>query len=160
MPYPTKLGGLCAISPTRRAFCFTLRRGRIYLSLVVGAGGFEPPTSCSQSRRANQAALRPAGKSFSHYGPQSHGARWPLRKMHYRILRLTVGREPDLGVRGRHPHFVRLARSLAPNPAPTFSLLQGTRCSRRTERSWVGAECRTRHIGWPSHGYRDPSDLF
>ena len=26
---------------------------------TVGAGGFEPPTSCSQSRRANQAALRP-----------------------------------------------------------------------------------------------------
>ena len=26
---------------------------------LVGAGGFEPPTSCSQSRRANQAALRP-----------------------------------------------------------------------------------------------------
>jgi hypothetical protein len=29
---------------------------------VVGAGGFEPPTSCSQSRRANQAAPRPAGR--------------------------------------------------------------------------------------------------
>src|SRR5262249_20779810 len=27
--------------------------------LVVGARGFEPPTSCSQGRRANQAALRP-----------------------------------------------------------------------------------------------------
>jgi hypothetical protein len=26
----------------------------------VGTGGFEPPASCSQSRRANQAALRPA----------------------------------------------------------------------------------------------------
>ena len=25
----------------------------------VGAGGFEPPASCSQSRRANQAAPRP-----------------------------------------------------------------------------------------------------
>ncbi len=26
---------------------------------LVGTGGFEPPASCSQSRRANQAALRP-----------------------------------------------------------------------------------------------------
>lgn len=26
---------------------------------MVGARGFEPPTSCSQGRRANQAALRP-----------------------------------------------------------------------------------------------------
>jgi hypothetical protein len=26
---------------------------------VVGAAGFEPATSCSQGRRANQAALRP-----------------------------------------------------------------------------------------------------
>ena len=30
-----------------------------YLKLLVGARGFEPPTSCSQGRRANQAALRP-----------------------------------------------------------------------------------------------------
>ena len=27
--------------------------------LMVGARGFEPPTSCSQGRRANQTALRP-----------------------------------------------------------------------------------------------------
>ncbi len=27
--------------------------------LMVGAVGFEPTTSCSQGRRANQAALRP-----------------------------------------------------------------------------------------------------
>lgn len=26
---------------------------------MVGKGGFEPPASCSQSRRANQAALLP-----------------------------------------------------------------------------------------------------
>ena len=26
---------------------------------LVGTGGFEPPTSCSQGMRANQAALRP-----------------------------------------------------------------------------------------------------
>ena len=26
---------------------------------MVGAAGFEPATSCSQGRRANQAALRP-----------------------------------------------------------------------------------------------------
>jgi hypothetical protein len=26
---------------------------------LVGAAGFEPATSCSQGRRANQAALRP-----------------------------------------------------------------------------------------------------
>ena len=30
----------------------------------VGAGGFEPPASCSQSRRANQAALRPDKTPF------------------------------------------------------------------------------------------------
>ena len=28
---------------------------------MVGAAGFEPATSCSQGRRANQAALRPDG---------------------------------------------------------------------------------------------------
>ncbi len=26
---------------------------------LIGARGFEPPTSCAQGRRANQAALRP-----------------------------------------------------------------------------------------------------
>ena len=31
---------------------------------VVGARGFEPPTSCSQSRRANQTAPRPEGTSY------------------------------------------------------------------------------------------------
>ena len=29
------------------------------MALSVGARGFEPPTSCSQSKRANRAALRP-----------------------------------------------------------------------------------------------------
>jgi hypothetical protein len=29
------------------------------LYIMVGAGGFEPPTSCAQGRRANQTALRP-----------------------------------------------------------------------------------------------------
>jgi hypothetical protein len=29
------------------------------LGVSVGLGGFEPPTSCSQSRRANQTALQP-----------------------------------------------------------------------------------------------------
>ncbi len=29
------------------------------LNFLVGAAGFEPATSCSQGRRANQAALRP-----------------------------------------------------------------------------------------------------
>src|SRR6266568_4966496 len=40
--------------PTRRSF----------LSMV-GAAGFEPAASCSQSRRANQAALRPARTKHS-----------------------------------------------------------------------------------------------
>ena len=30
-----------------------------YRNLMVGAGGFEPPTSCSQGTRANQTAPRP-----------------------------------------------------------------------------------------------------
>ena len=34
-------------------------RNRKPLILLVGAAGFEPATSCSQGRRANQAALRP-----------------------------------------------------------------------------------------------------
>ena len=35
-------------------------------SPTVGAPGFEPGTSCSQSRRANRTALRPGkGKSYS-----------------------------------------------------------------------------------------------
>ena len=34
--------------------------GCISLNLIIGANGFEPSTSCSQGRRANQAALRPA----------------------------------------------------------------------------------------------------
>ena len=36
-----------------------LRHNRNPLILMVGAVGFEPTTSCSQGRRANQAALRP-----------------------------------------------------------------------------------------------------
>lgn len=32
-------------------------------SPVVGAPGFEPGTSCSQSKRANRAALRPDGET-------------------------------------------------------------------------------------------------
>ena len=37
-----------------------VRPSLIYYSYeVVGAVGFEPTTSCSQGRRANQAALRP-----------------------------------------------------------------------------------------------------
>ena len=32
---------------------------RLLYYLVVGAVGFEPTASCSQGRRANQAALRP-----------------------------------------------------------------------------------------------------
>jgi hypothetical protein len=43
--------------PDYRFHALLLSRDAI--SLLVGAGGFEPPTSCSQSRRANQAALRP-----------------------------------------------------------------------------------------------------
>ena len=34
---------------------------------MVGTGGFEPPTSCSQSRRANQAAPRPDKNRFSSF---------------------------------------------------------------------------------------------
>jgi hypothetical protein len=36
-----------------------LRKDRNPLNLLVGAVGFEPTASCSQGRRANQAALRP-----------------------------------------------------------------------------------------------------
>ena len=32
---------------------------KIYIKNMVGASRFERPTSCSQGRRANQAALRP-----------------------------------------------------------------------------------------------------
>ena len=34
---------------------------------MVGAGGFEPPTSCSRSMRANRTALRPAYERFQIY---------------------------------------------------------------------------------------------
>jgi hypothetical protein len=34
---------------------------------MVGAAGFEPATSCSQGRRANQAALRPDTKQMQKY---------------------------------------------------------------------------------------------
>ena len=33
--------------------------GASHAKYVVGVGGFEPPTSCSQSMRANLAALHP-----------------------------------------------------------------------------------------------------
>jgi hypothetical protein len=33
--------------------------GGVFAERMVGARGFEPPTSCSRSRRANRAALRP-----------------------------------------------------------------------------------------------------
>ena len=60
-PLTRGLEGRCSIhlSYRRNAHCsvpgFPL--GPLW---VVGARGFEPPTSCSQGRRANQAALRPA----------------------------------------------------------------------------------------------------
>jgi hypothetical protein len=41
---------------------------------LVGAGGFEPPTSCSQSKRANQAAPRPALST-----PVTQSLSYPLR---------------------------------------------------------------------------------
>ncbi len=49
---------------------------------MVGAAGFEPATSCSQSRRANRAALRPEGE-------------WVCGRQDVRPLRerLRVGRE-------------------------------------------------------------------
>src|SRR2546428_12698873 len=37
--------------------------GKLFKS-KVGANGFEPSTSCSQGRRANQAALRPAVTAY------------------------------------------------------------------------------------------------
>ena len=47
--------GGCDVSPAKPPSVFACRGG----SIRVGTGGFEPPASCSQSRRANQAALRP-----------------------------------------------------------------------------------------------------
>jgi hypothetical protein len=47
--------------------------------LMVGARGFEPPTSCSQGRRANQTALRPESmdtRGLYHY----HHVILPSRK--------------------------------------------------------------------------------
>ena len=38
------------------------------LVLSIGAPGFEPGTSCSRSRRANRAALRPADPGGNHHG--------------------------------------------------------------------------------------------
>ena len=36
------------------------------LTLLIGARGFEPPTSCAQGRRASQAAPRPEWDSLCH----------------------------------------------------------------------------------------------
>ena len=44
---------------------------------MVGAAGFEPATSCSQGRRANQAALR----------PESQGCEDPI---HYHLTLFDV----------------------------------------------------------------------
>ena len=51
-------------APGRTRTCdLRLRRPLLYpaelLALMVGAAGFEPAAYCSQSSRANQAALRP-----------------------------------------------------------------------------------------------------
>src|SRR6476620_9289446 len=42
--------------------CKRMRRkkGPVSGAFLIGTGGFEPPASCSQSRRSNQAELRPA----------------------------------------------------------------------------------------------------
>ena len=40
---------------------------KIYNKNMVGASRFERPTSCSQGRRANQAALRPDVGFFRHF---------------------------------------------------------------------------------------------
>jgi hypothetical protein len=42
---------------------------RITYSKMVGMAGFEPATSCSQSRRANQAALHPGGPAVAYLLP-------------------------------------------------------------------------------------------
>ena len=65
----------------RAASVTTVARSAVVVTLgaaevgLVGAGGFEPPTSCSQSKRANQAAPRPAAlqpaQSLSCFPPAS-----------------------------------------------------------------------------------------
>ena len=44
---------------------------------AVGEAGFEPAASCSQSRRANQAALLPVADAAGHEAPARH-RRTPL----------------------------------------------------------------------------------
>jgi hypothetical protein len=39
---------------------------RYHIRKMVGMAGFEPATSCSQSRRANQAALHPGGPAVAY----------------------------------------------------------------------------------------------
>ena len=44
-------------------------------SQLVGMAGFEPAASCSQSRRANQAALHPGGQAVAYLLLPAHA--WP-----------------------------------------------------------------------------------
>ncbi len=61
------------------------------LAPLVGARGFEPPTSCSQGRRANQAALRPGVSA----GCQPLGTEFttiPASKMQHNLEKLPACR--------------------------------------------------------------------
>src|SRR6266705_2519717 len=62
---------------------------------LVGMAGFEPAASCSQSRRANQAAPHPA-EPYVAYRPAGHG---PVPRDRGRAARLL----PTVVVRRRTP---------------------------------------------------------
>src|SRR6185437_15129560 len=66
--------------------------------LQIGAPGFEPGTSCSQSRRANQAAPRPVPAMLP-AGSGNMGAVWLIDRMD-----AAVGDGIDAAVKARHRH--------------------------------------------------------
>ena|SRR5215475_383909 len=74
---------------------------KIYMcSDLVGMAGFEPATSCSQSRRANQAAPHPADRSVA-YRPTGYRlsvATAPSDGAYLRDVYLAVGPSPAVAV--------------------------------------------------------------
>ena len=59
---------------------YSRERGAGKLLNFVGAGGFEPPTSWSRTKRASRAALRPEQKQYTISFPAFQGENMSLHR--------------------------------------------------------------------------------
>lgn len=118
-----------------RALPLSYSRNAADFRVLVGAAGFEPATSASQTLRANQAALRPEAPSIASWSLDSFRAlvlvpaqRWAAQRRRYAARSLgTISKASTrhgirLGVTSRHPHFrpPSAVRGSQSGAGPTF----------------------------------------